>query len=80
LFLILLVAASVWLLSAVFVFVTIMLAAWYHGRHERLQITSRPNKRRQPKQAPAGLRAPGASTAGSTKQAEQSLRSRALRA
>jgi hypothetical protein len=54
-FLILLAAASVWLLSGVFVFMTILLAAWYHGRRERLEIPSRPKQ--------AAVRAPRASAA-----------------
>jgi hypothetical protein len=38
-FLILLAAASVWLLAGVFVFMTVLLAAWHHGRREKVEIT-----------------------------------------
>ena len=61
---ILLVAVSVWLLSGVVVFLTILLGAWYQGRRERLHITPRP------KQEPAGLRAAQASVASSVRETE----------
>ena len=61
---ILLVAVSVWLLSGVVVFLTILLGAWYQGRRERLNITLRPT------QEPAGLRAAQASVASSVRETE----------
>jgi hypothetical protein len=37
-FLILLAAAALWLLAGVFVFMTVLLTAWHHGRRDRLEV------------------------------------------
>ncbi len=38
-FLILVAAASVWMLAGVFVFITVVLAAWHRGRRERVEMS-----------------------------------------